>query len=116
MIEFDPRKMHGTLDFGTNHTGIIQSRLHFTGDEIISEERGPALLTQQCFQDVERLRDQIGKRRPGGHVAGRIPLPLYYAWQREWEHTGKQHGVLWRAFLTGKIMDRDHSKFKVQNI
>lgn len=114
--EFDPRKMRGTLDFGANATGVIHSRLHFTGDEIISEDVMPAWAVTECLEDVKRLSERVKSRKKGGEVAGRIPLPLYATWRKQWENTGKKDGLLWRAFLTSKLMDGDFSRFRTMNL
>lgn len=114
--EFDPRQMHGTLDFGANATGVIQSRLHFTGDEIIAEDVMSGAGVQTILDSVAELRANMRKRPKGGVVGGKIPLPLYATWRRVWEATAKKDGMLWRAFLTSKLMDADNSRLRTMNL
>lgn len=104
----------GDIDLGFNNTGVIKSSIHFTGDEIIVKEEMPAPFVQEIMDSVARLSAEAKSRRPGGHLVGQLPLPIYYAWQKEWARTGKAHGVLWRAFMMQKLMDGDYSKFRVK--
>lgn len=106
----DRKHLHGTFDLGRNATGVIDSRIHFTDDEVIIEDSMPAQYVQQCMDEVARLADNINTRKPGGFVSGRIPLPLYHSWRNAWEAGPKLHGVLWRAFLMTKLQDRDYRK------
>lgn len=110
------KDLRGDFDLGFNATGVIQSSVHFTGEEIIIRESMPAQYVQQCFDEVARLSENAKKRRPGGKIRGRIPFPIYGAWRREWEKTGKLHGLLWSAFLNTKLMDRDYSRLRVQGV
>jgi hypothetical protein len=110
----DLKDFVGDIDLGFNNTGVIRSSVHFTGDEIIVKEEMPAPFVQDIMDSVAALSAQVKRRRPGGHLIGQLPLPLYYGWRKEWERTGKQHGVLFRAFLMSKLMDSDYSKFRVR--
>jgi len=112
----DFRNLRGDYSLGLNATGVIESSVHFTGDEIIIRESMPAQYVQDVMDSVKALQHRVKTRRPGGDLVGQIPMTLYYAWRREWEKGPKQHGVLWRAFFTGKFMDRDFSKFRAGNI
>lgn len=107
---FDRKHLHGTFDLGRNATGVIDSRIHFFDDEVIIEDTMPGEYVQQCMDEVKRLSDDINTRKPGGFVSGRIPLPLYHMWRKAWEAGPKQHGMLWRAFLMSRLMDRDYRK------
>ena len=108
--------LRGDFDLGFNATGVVQSSIHFTGDEIVVRESMPGVFVDEIMDSVARLRDAASKRRPGGVLKGQIPVTLWYAWRREWERGPKLHGVLWRAFFSGKFMDSDHSKFRAGNI
>jgi hypothetical protein len=110
----DVKDIRGTVSLGMNSTGVIESRVHFTGDEIITEEVMPAPFVEAIMAEVAALSDQVKKRRPGGELVGQLPLPIYWGWHRQWEKGPKLHGVLWRAFLTSKLMDRDYSRFRVK--
>lgn len=114
--DFDWSHIQGSYDFGPNATGVIHSRLHILDDEVIFEETMPAEYVEQCFQEVARLSELAKQRRPGGYIKARIPTPIYWMWRREWERTGKQQGVLWRAFFAAKIEDRDYRKFRVHGV
>ena len=114
--DIDLRKIHGDFDLGVNATGVISTSIHFTGDEIITREVMPAEYVQRCFDEVHALGEQMRGRRQGGKIKGRIPLPIYVMWRREWEKTGKQYGLLWRAFLSSKLMDGDWKKFRVDGV
>lgn len=112
----DLRKLHGSFDLGFNATGVVHSSVHFQDGEVIVQESMPGVYVDQIIDSVAALRDAATKRRPGGVLKGQIPITLWYAWRREWERGPKLHGVLWRAFFTGKFMDRDHSKFRAGSI
>lgn len=112
----DLAKWQGTIDLGMNATGVVHSRLHKTEDEIIIHEEMPAEVVGSIMAHVDKLRDRIRQRRPGGDLVGHIPIVMWYAWRREWQRGPKLHGVTWRAFFAGKFMDRDHSKFRAGNI
>lgn len=112
----DLEGFHGTIDFGYSPLNTVTSRLHKTDDEIIIQEEQPAEVVDAIIASVNRLRDRVRGRRPGGDLVGQIPKVLWYAWRREWQRGPKQHGVTWRAFFAGKFMDRDHSKFRAGNI
>lgn len=108
------RNFVGDIDLGYNGTGVIRSSLHFTGDEIIVKEEMPAQFVQDIMDSVAELSARAKDRKPGGHLLGQIPLPLYYTWRKEWTRTSKQSGVMFRAFLMSKLMDSDYSKFRVR--
>ena len=103
-----------TFNLGWNATGVIQSSIHFDADEIIIRDEMPGVVVEEVMRSVARLQETCRRRRPGGFVKAQIPLPLHMAWRREWERGPRLHGVLWKAFLTSKIEDRDYSKFLVR--
>ncbi len=108
------KHFRGCLHLGKNATGVIDTNLHFTGDEIIVEETMPGEFVQEIIDAVAALSLQAKRRRPGGHLIGQLPLPIWRGWRKQWEAGPKQNGVLWRAFMTSKLMDRDWGKFRVQ--
>lgn len=110
------RGLHGSFDLGWREDGMTRSSIHFTGDEIVTQEEMPACHVQTIMDDVEKLRHRTKLRRPGGDLVGQIPVTLWYMWRREWERGPKLAGVLWRAFFTSKFMDRDFSKFRAGNL
>jgi len=110
---FDPDKLRGSYDLGFNGTGVIRDRLIIDGDSMTRVSEMPGVYVQQCMDEVARLSHRIQTRRPGGELTGRLPMPIYEAWRREWNNGPKQHGVLWRAFFNQKFYDRDYSKFRV---
>lgn len=109
----DPKKLHGTYDLGFNSTGVVHTKLIIDGDSMTTVDEMPAPYVQACMDSVARLADSVKKRRPGGHLSGQIPFPIWQKWRKEWELGPKLHGVLWRAFFNSKFMDRDYSKFRV---
>ncbi len=112
----DLRHFQGTIELGANATGVIGTRIHRTDDELILEEYMPGEYVDEVIASVNKLRDRVRKRRPGGDLVGQIPLPLWYAWRKQWEAGPKLHGVLWRAFFRGKFMDGENAKFRAGNI
>lgn len=114
--DIDLRKLRGSFDLGWNGTGVIRSKVHFTGDEIIIHEEMPGAYVQQCMDEVHALSDAMKRRRPGGKIRGRVPLPIYFMWRRAWEKGPKLHGVLWKAYLNSQLMDRDYSRFRVEGV
>ena len=112
----DIRHLQGSFDLGWNGTGVVQSSIHFEDGDVIVQESMPGVFVDQIIDSVAALREANTRRRPGGILKGRIPITTWYAWRREWERGPKQHGVLWRAFFTGKFMDHDHSKFRAGNL
>ncbi len=104
--------IRGDFNLGFNATGVVESSIHFTGDEIIIRESMPAAHVQTIMDSVDALAHRIRTRRPGGDLVGQIPITIWYAWRNEWKRGPKQHGVLWRAFFRSKFMDRDFSKFR----
>ena len=116
-IDWDTiRNIRGSFDLGWSETGLTRNSIHFTGDEIITQEEMPGCHVQTIMDDVAELRGRMKTRRPGGDLVGKIPVTLWYMWRREWERGPKLHGVLWRAFFTSKFMDSDHSKFRAGNL
>ena len=107
------RNFVGEVDLGFNATGCINSKVHFTGDEIIIEDTMPAHYVQDILDSVEAFGNQVRNRKSGGEIVGQIPLPIYHMWQKEWANTKKQDGMLFGAFLMQKLCDRDYSKLKV---
>lgn len=110
----DLRHLHGTYDFGWNATGVIRSYLHVDADEIIIREEMPGAVVDEIMAEVAAFSDSVKRRKDGLVLQGKIPLPIYAAWRKQWEATDKQQGVLWRAFLMSKLMDRDYSRFRVK--
>ena len=109
----DVRDVRGDFDLGTNATGVINSSIHFTGDEIITVDSMPAAYVQDIMDSVARFQAEAKRRRPGGHIKAQLPLPIWKGWRRQWEQGPRKWGVIWRAFLTSKIEDRDYSKFLI---
>ncbi len=112
----DLKHFTGTIDLGYNNTGVVQTKLHFTGDEIISEDVMSGEMVDHVIDHVDQMRDRQRQGRPGGDWVGSIPLPLWTAWRKEWQRGPKLHGVRWRAFFTTKFMHSDYSKFRAGNI
>lgn len=112
----DVKDVHGTFDLGYNATGVIKSRIHFTGDEIITEDVMSGEAVDLVIGHVEHMRNRQKAKRPGGDYVGSIPYPLWAAWRKEWQAGPRQHGVKWRKFFTMKFMDRDHEKFRAGNL
>ena len=112
----DVQRMRGDYDLGVNSTGVINSSLHIGTDEIVVKETMPAHHVEDIMASVHAFRDKVKQRRPGGHLVGQIPLPIYYEWQKQWQSGPQLHGVLWRTFLTGKLMDGDFEKFRITKV
>ncbi|MFA5996171.1 MAG: hypothetical protein WC790_00390 [Candidatus Paceibacterota bacterium] len=110
----DLKSLHGDYDLGFNATGVIETSLHVRDDEIIVRESMPGHHVQTIMDEVAAFADTIKKRRPGGHIAGKIPFTLWRVWRKQWEDGPKQHGMLWRAFFSSKFYDADYSKFRVR--
>lgn len=111
----DFRHLHGTYDLGWNATGVIRSRMHVTAEEIVIEEEMPGAVVDEIMAEVARFADAVKSRKDGGlELLGKLPLPIWALWRKQWNAGPKQHGVLWRAFLTGKLMDGDFSRFRVR--
>jgi len=112
---FNIDQLRGTHDLGYDQAGI-RTKLVIDGDSITTVNEMHGAYVQQCMDEVKRLSDMAKTRRPGGTIRGRIPMPLYQMWRKQWEDGPKLHGVLWRAFLAVKIEDRDYSKFRVEGV
>lgn len=93
----------------TNATGVIQTSLHVEDDKLITADVMPGHIVQQIIDDVAQH-----EARPGMHLAGRIPLPLFQSWQREWRFTAKLWGIPWQTFFARKFFDSDYNKFRVR--
>jgi hypothetical protein len=106
--------LHGDYDLGWNATGVIRSHLHISAEEIIIREEMPGAIVEEVMAEVARFADQAKNRKAGMVCQGKIPLPIWAGWRKEWERGPKLHGVLWKAFLMGKLLDRDYSKFRVK--
>jgi hypothetical protein len=114
--DIDWKRLRGSYDLGFNATGVIRNAIHFTGDEVITTETMPAEYVEDCMREVAALGEAMRGRRPGGKVRGRIPLPLYRMWRKQWENGPKLYGLLWRAFLNSKLMDSDYKRFRVEGV
>lgn len=112
----DLKKLHGTHNLGYDASGCVHTKLIIDGDYITTVNEMPAHHVQTCMDEVKRLSDNAKARKPGGAVRGRIPMPLYQLWRKQWQTGPMLHGVLWRAFLNSKLMDRDYSKFRVEGV
>lgn len=104
----------GDYNLGWNANGLTFSTMHISAEEVILREEMPGHVVDEIFASVARLQDSMRGRRRGGVIKGQIPTPLYAAWQKEWANGPKKWGVLWKAFLAGKIEDRDYRKFLVK--
>ena len=110
----DLKSLHGHYDFGWNATGVIRSHLHVDADEIIIREEMPGAVVDEIMAEVAAFSDAVKRRKDGLTLAGKIPLPLYAAWRKQWAKGPKLQGVIWRAFLMSKLCDRDYSRFRVK--
>lgn len=106
-------KLNGDHFIGWNASGVTYSSVHISAEEIILREEMPGVIVDEIMASVARFQSQVKRRRPGGHLKGQIPTPLYAAWQREWERGPRKWGVVWKAFLSSKLHDRDYSKFLI---
>ena len=96
----------------TNATGVIQTSLHVEDGELITQDVMPGHIVQDIIDDVATHTPDT--RRDGMHLAGRLPLPLYMSWQREWKLTAKLWGIDWQTFFARKFFDSDYNKFRVR--
>lgn len=110
----DLRHMHGTYDLGWNATGVIRSRLHVTAEEIVIEDEMPGEHVETIMAEVAAMADAAKSRKDGMHLVGKLPLPIWALWRKQWQAGPRAHGVLWRAFLMGKLLDGDFSRFRVR--
>jgi hypothetical protein len=110
----DLKHLHGHYDLGWNATGVIRSHLHVDADEIIIREEMPGAVVDEIMAEVAAFADRAKRRKGGMELVGKIPLPIYVAWRKQWERGPRLHGVLWRAFLESKLLDRDYSRFRVK--
>lgn len=90
------------------YSGVVETRVHFEGDEFITEDiqHGPVI---QAILDQNQADRSMGpNRRALGRHAGRIPLTLLDSWRKEWErkHSDKWE---WKTFLVMRMNDRDYS-------
>lgn len=108
---FDPKALRGDYDLGFNAAGV-HTRLIIDSDYITTVDTLPAPVVEQCMREVAALSDQIKSRRPGGHLAGKIPFPIWQAWRKQWASGPKAYGLTWRAFFNSKFMDSDYRKFR----
>lgn len=107
----DLNLLHGHHALGWNANGVTYSSLEISSEEIILREEMPAAYVEDIMKSVEAMRDANRRRRPGGMLKAQVPITLHAAWRKEWERGPKQWGVLWRAFLNGKLHHRDYSRF-----
>lgn len=110
----DLKRMQGTHDLGWNATGVIRSRLHVTAEEIVIEEEMPGVVVDEIMAEVARFADAARHRKDGLELVGKLPLPIWYLWRKQWMKGPKQHGMLWRAYLMSKLLDSDFSRFRVR--
>lgn len=96
----------------TNATGVIQTSMHVEDGELITQDVMPGHYVQDIIDDVAKIAPDT--RKDGMHLAGRLPLPLYMSWQREWRFTAKPWGIPWQTFFTRKFLDSDFNKFRVR--
>ena len=108
------KDLHGDHDLGWNANGVTFSSMHIDAESVILREEMPGVIVEEVMASVARLSDSMKGRKRGGVVQGQIPTPIYFAWHKEWEKGPKQWGVLWRAFLNTKLLDRDYSRFRVK--
>jgi hypothetical protein len=93
----------------TNATGVIATSLHVEDGQFITQDVMPGHVVQQIIDDVAQHTP-----RPGTHLAGRLPLPLFQSWHREWRFTAKLWGIPWQTFFARKFFDSDYNKFRVR--
>lgn len=111
----DLKHMQGTHDLGWNATGVIRSRLHVTAEEIVIEEEMPGVVVDEIMAEVARMADRARTRKNGEmQLVGKLPLPIWALWRKQWQAGPRSSGVLWRAFLMSKLMDGDYSRFRVR--
>lgn len=110
----DLKSLHGHYDLGWNATGVIRSHLYVDADEIIIRDEMPGAVVDVIMQEVADFAHSVKTRKDGMVLQGKIPLPLYGAWRKQWMQGPRLQGVVWRAFLMSKLMDRDYSRFRVK--
>jgi hypothetical protein len=110
----DLKHLHGHYDLGWNATGVIRSHLHIDADEIVIRDEMPGAVVDVVMAEVAAFADRVKNRKAGMELVGKLPLPLHLAWRRQWNAGPRQHGVLWKTFLMGKLLDRDYSRFRVK--
>ena len=74
-------------------------------DRILDRNKADAHLAQ------ERLKSGANSL-----VAARVPIVLFNQWKKEWRDGPKKYGVLWRAFLAGKVNDPNHANLRFMKI
>jgi hypothetical protein len=114
LLGVDVRDLRGSHDLGWNATGVIRSSIHIDADEIVIRDEMPGAIVDEIMSEVADFAHAVKRRGDGMELAGKLPLPIYAGWRKQWEAGPKQHGVLWRAFLMSKLMDRDYSRFRVK--
>ena len=93
------------------YSGAIETRVHFEGDEMITEDIMHAKQVQAILDQNQADRSMGHNRFARGRHAARIPLPMLHDWRQDWEknHTDKWE---WQTFLISKINSRDYSKLR----
>lgn len=110
----DLKHLNGHYDLGWNATGVIRSHLHVSEEEIIIREEMPGAVVDEIMAEVAAFSDAVKRRGAGFVLQGKIPLPIYAGWRRNWEKGPKLQGVLWKTHLMSKLCDSDFSKFRVR--
>jgi hypothetical protein len=110
----DLPKMLGTYDMGWNTTGVIRSFMHVSQEEIVLYDEMPGCVVEDIMAEVAAMSDAVKRRGQGMECVGKLPLPIWALWRRQWEKGPKGSGVIWGAFLKSKLMDSDFSRFRVR--
>ena len=93
------------------YSGPIETRLHFDGDVMVSEDIMHGRQVQAILDQNQRDRSMGHRGHTAGRHAARIPMPMLADWYQDWErnHSDKWE---WMTFLTSKINSRDYSKLR----
>lgn len=105
----DVLSRNASYNLGMNATGVIQSELHVEDGEFIVRDVMPGHYVQRCMDEAKRLGET--PKQQGGHIAGRVPMPLYMTWRKAWKEGPRNYGLLWEAYLMNKLADSDYKKF-----
>jgi len=92
--------------------GISESRIHFEGEKLITEEVQDV---EPVLDRAQQLRGLSQNSRAQTRMVASIPLVVYHNWKKEWRASHHSNWT-WQTFLAMKINSRDYSKLRTSDM
>lgn len=95
--------------------GLISTQISVEDDQLILQDVMTARGVQSILDNNKRVsNDRMHNPHAQGRLAATIPLPMYYAWKKEWKDKHKDK-YSWKTFLVTKINSPEFKLLRTQD-